>query len=200
MYWLLDVFVILFLILFAIWGFRKGIVNKLAAIIAVILLFALAIVIGVGFLLLVYKLGGVAGFAYALLSVIGETNTLFSLMGITSAQVCEILSALAFVIVGLCLGTFVSVMLDKLLKKAIKAIPTGKGVFGAINSVLGLVLYVAFFSAIVLGLFAVISIFANKSEPVEFCQRIGEFISSSSLCGLIYEYNPLVGLLSGLLG
>lgn len=198
MYWLLDIAVVLLLVLFAIWGFRRGLANKLLAIIAVLLLIVVGVALGPVFLLLFYKVGGLAGLSYAFLSLIGETNSLFQLMNITSAQVSEILAAFILLVIGWIIGGIIATSLYRLVRKGIDAIPSGKGVFGIINGILGLILYVAFYAAILLAVFALVSVLANKDEPIEFFQRIGMFIDSCSISGLIYRINPLVSLLGGL--
>ncbi len=195
MYWILDVIVILLTLIAIICGYKRGIVDMLATLISVILLFALAIVGGAGFLLLFYKLNVVDNFAYAWISILGETNSLFSLLNMSSFDVCQIISALCFLIIGLIISAVIFVYLGKLLRSLYDKIPH-VGVFGVISGVLGAIVYLAIVFGVLLAVFGVIHALNDKGN--EFFMRLDEFLRSCTLSGWLYDINPFNGLFADL--
>ncbi len=194
MYWILDVIVILLTLIAIICGYKRGIVDMLATFISVILLFALAIVGGAGFLLLFYKLNVVDNFAYAWISVLGETNSLFSLLNMTSFDVCQIISALILFIIGLIISAVIFVYLGKLLRTVYDKIPH-TGVFGVVCGVLGSVVYLALVYGVLLAAFG--SIHALSGKGNEFFMRIDEFLRSCTISGWLYDINPFNEMFAG---
>lgn len=195
MYWILDVIVILLTLIAIICGYKRGIVDMFATLVSVILLFALAIVGGAGFLLLFYKLNVVDNFAYAWISVLGETNSLFSLLNMSSFDVCQIISALCFLIIGLIISAVIFIYLGKLLRSLYDKIPHG-GVFGVISGVLGSIVYLAILFVVLLAAFGAIHALSDKGN--EFFMRLDEFLRSCTLSGWLYDINPFNGLFADL--
>lgn len=195
MYWVLDAIFVLLVLIAIICGYKRGGVNMLFTTLGVLLLFALAIAGGAGFLLLFYKLGVVDNFAYTLIAVLGETNSLFTLLNMTSFDVCQILSAVIFLIIGLIISAVICSALSKLLKRFYDFLGTKarRGFYGVFAGVLGVIIYLALVVGIFLGVFALIANFSAQGK--EFWVCIEEFIRSCTICGWLYEINPLAGLI-----
>lgn len=198
MYWVLDIFVILFLITTIYFGWRRGFVKILGGVIGGILLVVLAIAMGFGFLLLFFKLGAINNMAYGLLGLIGETNSLFSLLGVSSYDVCEILSAVLILIIGLILSTIICTYIGKIFKNIANNSFYGKEhrptFFRILNKILGVILYLALYAVLVLGLLAVVKALADSGVAVFV--SFDEFLRSCTVTGWIYSINPLNGLIS----
>lgn len=195
MYWLLDSLVLLFAVVVAICGYRKGIVDALLSLLGAIILFALAVAGGAGILLLFYKVGAVNDLAYALLSVTGETNSLFQLLGMTAFDVCQLLSAVVFLILGLIVSSVAFIYLGKAFRLLLNKIPH-EGVFGVISGVLGIILYLAIYFGVIIAVFGLIK--SGATKEVDFFSRVGEFIKSCQICGWLYKINPLGDAFVGL--
>ncbi len=191
MYWIIDALVVLFAVFVAIRGYKRGLVDSILSVLCTVILFALAVVGGPLFLLLLYKVGAVNDFAYALLSVIGETNSLFQLMDVTAFDVCQMLAALIFVIIGWIISTVIFVYVGKGVRALLDKIPS-KGVYGGITGVLGMIFYLVLYLGVIMLVLALINMGATKEN--EFFVRINEFIRSCQICGWISKINPLNGL------
>lgn len=195
MYWILDVLVLLFLGLAIFFGYKRGFVKAAVMFLAVLLLAVVAIALGVGFLLLCYKVGGVNNFAYALLDVFGETNGLFGMLGLQSFDVCQLVSAILFLIFGLIIGVVVVVILGKLLHKLIDKIPS-KGAFGIVTGVLGAILYVVLLLALIFAILGITYGFSAHGRP--FSSKVQELYDSCAVVGFLSKINPLNGLFESL--
>lgn len=188
MYWLLDVLMILLIVAALLLGYRRGIVNMLATTFAVLLLLVFGIAGAAGFLLLLYKVGAVDNLGYMLLNVFGETNSLFSLIGITSFDVCQIVSALILFLLAAVISGAIFVAAGWGLKKLCDKIPNN-GVFGIISGSLGAIIYLAivlaFFWAIT-GLF-----YALAQNGGAFSQDLCNFFESCQVSGWLFKINPI---------
>lgn len=194
MYWILDVLVVLFAVIVAICGYKRGLADAISTTLFVILLFVLALAGAAGFVLLLYKVGAVNDFAYAFLGVLGETNSLFSMLGLTAFDVAQSLAAVVFFILGCIISTILVSLLSKAVRNLIKRIPH-TGVFGVIMGVLGLILYLALYLGVMLALFGLVN--ALSAKNVEFFVRIGECLESCPICGWLYKINPLNSVFAG---
>lgn len=195
MYWLLDIIVVLLAVIAIICGYRRGILDMLATTLSVVILFALAIAGGAGFLLLFYKLNVVDNFAYILINGLGETNAIFNMFNMTSFDICQLLSALLLLILGVIISTIICVLIARLLRNVYDKLPD-RGPVGVISSILGVLVYLVILFGVLLAVFAVINTLSANGN--EFFYGFDEFLRSCTICGWLYEINPLNALFASL--
>lgn len=193
MYWVLDFLLIIIMATALFVGYKRGIVTMLIGTLASVLQFVLIIAGMAGMVLLLYKLSVVDNFAYLLIGVVGETNSLFTTMGITSFDVCQILAMLILAILSAVLSAFVFIYLFKLLKLAVDKIPD-TGAFGIVDGVLGLLVYLVIFGGLILAIFGAIHGLAGSGK--QFFIGLEEMLHACKICGWLYDINPLNAIFS----
>lgn len=194
MYWVLDAIMVLLFAAALLLGYRRGFVNMLATTISVILLVAFTVAGAAGLWVLFYKVGAVNGLGYMLISVFGETNSLFAAIGLESFDVCQMVSAVILLILAFIVSGAIFVAVSWGVKKLCYKIPH-KGVFGIITGTLGAAVYAALVLAVFWGVTALFYALAQKGG--EFSIQMCEFFESCSISGWLFKINPLNELLAG---
>lgn len=150
MYWLADIAIILFALLMAIIGWKKGFSNTAGGLFAVII--ALALAAGGAYLLVVHPFeswGWIGNLTESLDGVLGGPNTLFEQLGVTSEQVAKILAQAVFGLGAFILCYIISTLLMWLIRKFLNYCRKFIA-FKYIDSILGLVLDVALGAVVVM--------------------------------------------------
>ncbi len=171
MYWLADVAIILLVLLMAIFGWKKGFSNTAGGFFAVLIALALA---GFGAFLLVKnpfeKWGWVETLTESFYNMLGGENTLFEKIGMTCEQVSKylaqgVLGLVAFIVCYI-ISTLLMWLIRKFLNYCRKFIA-----FKYLDSILGIVIDVAFAAVIIIGFMCVVrlcpGVFKVTSETLQ---------------------------------
>lgn len=171
MYWLADVAIILLVLLMAIFGWKKGFSNTAGGFFAVLIALALA---GFGAFLLVTnpfeKWGWVETLTESFYNMLGGENTLFEKIGMTCEQVSKylaqgVLGLVAFIVCYI-ISTLLMWLIRKFLNYCRKFIA-----FKYLDSILGIVIDVAFAAVIIIGFMCVVrlcpGVFKVTSETLQ---------------------------------
>lgn len=171
MYWLADVAIILLVLLMAIFGWKKGFSNTAGGFFAVLIALALA---GFGAFLLVTnpfeKWGWIETLTESFYNMLGGENTLFEKIGMTCEQVSKylaqgVLGLVAFIVCYI-ISTLLMWLIRKFLNYCRKFIA-----FKYLDSILGLVIDVAFAAVIIVGFMCVVrlcpGVFKVTSETLQ---------------------------------
>lgn len=186
---LLDVILISLLILLILYSIKKGFSGSLGGVIFAILALGLAgalayLIYSVGFY---DKLGWQSGLEQSF-SGIDET---FSGAD-NDGKIASILAMVVFVLIGFIVCYILVRILFFLLGKLVKKCRDLKG-FAVVDSVLGVVVNVGIFVAIILCLFAFFHAFTGSNHFV----NVREFLDSTYLSKLLYKINPLNDMFDG---
>lgn len=171
MYWLADVAIILLVLLMAIFGWKKGFSNTAGGFFAVLIALALA---GFGAFLLVKnpfeKWGWIETLTESFYNMLGGENTLFEKIGMTCEQVSKylaqgVLGLVAFIVCYI-ISTLLMWLIRKFLNYCRKFIA-----FKYLDSILGIVIDVAFAAVIIIGFMCVVrlcpGVFKVTSETLQ---------------------------------
>lgn len=171
MYWLADVAIILLVLLMAIFGWKKGFSNTAGGFFAVLIALALA---GFGAFLLVTnpfeKWGWIETLTESFYNMLGGENTLFEKIGMTCEQVSKylaqgVLGLVAFIVCYI-ISTLLMWLIRKFLNYCRKFIA-----FKYLDSILGIVIDVAFAAVIIIGFMCVVrlcpGVFKVTSETLQ---------------------------------
>lgn len=171
MYWLADVAIILLVLLMAIFGWKKGFSNTAGGFFAVLIALALA---GFGAFLLVTnpfeKWGWIETLTESFYNMLGGENTLFEKISMTCEQVSKylaqgVLGLVAFIVCYI-ISTLLMWLIRKFLNYCRKFIA-----FKYLDSILGIVIDVAFAAVIIIGFMCVVrlcpGVFKVTSETLQ---------------------------------
>lgn len=186
---LLDIILISLQILLIVYSIKKGFSGSLGGVIFAILAIGLAgalayLIYSSGFY---DKLGWQSGLEQSF-SGIDET---FSGAD-NDGKIASILAMVVFVLIGFVICYILVRILFFLLGKLVKKCRDLKG-FAVVDSVLGVVVNVGIFAAIVLCLFAFFHAFVGSNHFV----NVREFLDSTYLSKLVYKINPLNDMFDG---
>lgn len=191
MYWLADVAIILLVLLMAIFGWKKGFSNTAGGFFAVLIALALA---GFGAFLLVTnpfeKWGWIETLTESFYNMLGGENTLFEKIGMTCEQVSKYLAQGVFGLGAFIVCYIISTLLMWLIRKFLNYCREFIA-FKYLDSILGVVIDVAFAAVIIVGFMCVVRLCPGVFKITS------ETLQAAKISNIIYK---LVGKILGAAG
>lgn len=183
MYWLVDVFVLLFLVLTIVGSIKAGFTGMLGVILSYAFRIIFVLAFTAGFLLLFQLFGAIDGLSVWLTGFVGNSDAF------PTETVSSVLALVVFFFISLVLGFVVGFTVYKLLAKLLGKLRP-KFFDSAVNKVIGCVLGVCLYVGVIACVFACVHAFATAGGML----AVDETLRANILSGFLYEVNPLNAL------
>lgn len=188
---LLDIIIVTLFVLLLVYSIKKGFSGSMGGVIFALL--AIGIAGALGYLIYACgfydKIGWQAGLEESFGRMIGEKNAIIK----DPQTIAKYIAMAIFILIGFIISYALIRVLFFLLGKPVKKCRDLKG-FAVFDSVLGVLVNVGIYCAIILCTFAFIHAFKGSNHFV----NANEFLDATYLSRLIYRNNPLNSVFDGL--
>lgn len=192
MYWLIDIFVVLLLVIAVFRGLKKGFFSTTYDFLGYFITLAFALLLTALFVLLFYKIGAIDQLKIVFIGLIGETGSFMEKVGVTSEKVSYCLALGVVAIIGFIPSYVIAKFIHKGFVNLISDCRENR-VFMVIDSTVGVIVNTALVCCSVLAIFAFFHAFNTTNVFVS----VDEALRACPISGVIYEHNPINDLIAG---